>query len=154
MTIVNDSFSFSGEFADVWRAAWMGDVAALHTFIHRSDLLTQRDSKGNTGMLCSMFIFCLTACDAALVYAAGYGKESAFNLLLSSSPSWDADQLCRAVTQGSRYGHVKIVSAALQYAMEKHLSPLFDTQVHSDQRREREDFSKSLIVAADVCPST
>ena len=109
----------SKEFSDIWRSAWMGDVAALQTFLARSELM-QGDSKGNTGTF-ALFYELLSIKKyhsigyPALVHAAGYGKIKAFCLLLSATPLWPMEQLRRSLTQASRYGHCEIVGEILRH---------------------------------------
>ena len=84
----------------------MGDVAALQTFLARSELM-QGDSKGNTGTFTSFYELLSIKKDhsigyPALVHAAGYGKIEAFCLLLSATPLWPMEQLRRSLTQASR----------------------------------------------------
>ncbi|CAL8471218.1 g10760 [Coccomyxa elongata] len=91
--------SKTGLDADIWRAAWMGDTEAIRAYISVGGCPSAPDGRGRT----------------PLVFAAGYGRAAAAQLLLSAGACMAASAdgttpLHRAAARG----HVAIVELLLQ----------------------------------------
>ncbi|KAL6767027.1 hypothetical protein ACKKBG_A38290 [Auxenochlorella protothecoides x Auxenochlorella symbiontica] len=92
--------SASGLEVDVWRAAWLGDTAAIASFLAAGGDVDARDLRGQT----------------ALQFAAGYGRLPAVRLLLETGASLEAADepgAKPALHRAAARGHVEVVRALL-----------------------------------------
>ena len=87
---------------DVWRAAWNGQLPVVRQYLESGGDLNQVDPDSE----CTM-----------LQLAAGYGREAVCLLLLEHRANIlaDAGRSGSAVHRATRYGHVGVVSAILEW---------------------------------------
>jgi SAM-dependent methyltransferase len=87
--------ALSGAAADVWRAAWWGDAAAVAAYLDAGGPPDAPDAKGQT----------------PLAFAAGYGREPVLRLLLAAGADPGACAGLSAAVRAAARGHIGCLAA-------------------------------------------